>query len=86
MVTTRATRIVDKMGDRLNGCSQPALLSTGEGSAQALGEYRMRLRSTERIRLIVQSHSLRVGAPQQLVVRIRRSLSVVEQSIRPSFE
>ena len=76
----------EKMGDRLNGCSQHSLPSSGEGSTQEVGEYRMRLRSTERIRLIVQSHSLRVGAPQQLVVRIRRSLSVVEQVVRPSLE
>jgi len=73
----------EKMGDRWTARSRDALLSTGGDSVASFSEYQMRLRSTERIRLIVMSQSPRVSAPQHLVVRIRESLSV-EQIVRPT--
>ena len=46
-------------------------------SLGATAEYELRLRSTERVRLVLLNSSLRCSAPQRLVTRIRESLIIV---------
>ena len=43
-------------------------------------EYELRLRSTERVRLVLLKSSLRCSAPQHLVTRIRESLITIRSS------
>lgn len=45
----------------------------------ATAEYELRLRSTERVRVLLQKSCSRCAAPHQLVTRIRASLLVVRR-------
>ena len=70
----------DKSSDPLAGASAAAdSPSTDDASA----DYELRLRSTERVRLLLQRRALRCSAPRHLVVKIRQSLIVFRSDYRP---
>ena len=69
------------MDDKLSDPSPPGPHrdATGVDShlRDATAEYELRLRSTERVRLVLLKSSLRCSAPQHLVTRIRESLIII---------
>jgi len=48
-----------------------------DGLADLVADYQLRLRSTDRVRVLLQNSNLRYSAPQHLVLRIRKSLVIV---------
>jgi len=67
----------DQSGDTLD----PALLlpvAEAEMSSSGTAEFELRLRSTERVRTVVQRSCMRREAPRGLVVRIRESLIILK--------
>lgn len=52
-------------------------LRAREGSPDLIADYQLRLRSTDRVRVLLQNSNLRYSAPQHLVLRIRKSLVII---------
>ena len=46
-------------------------------SPDPVADYQLRLRSTDRVRVLLQNSNLRYSAPQHLVLRIRKSLVII---------
>jgi len=68
----------DQSGDR----PQPLPLeprSDEDLASVEVGEFELRLRSTERVRTVVRRSCVRCSAPRHLIVRIRESLIVVRR-------
>ncbi len=59
--------------------SRPARVQAMDriGSSDLAADYQLRLRSTDRVRVLLQNSNLRYSAPQHLVLRIRKSLVII---------
>ena len=67
----------DQSADTLDPV-HPRASSQGAEPGTRTAEYELRLRSTERVRTVVQRSCLRRAAPSGLVVKIRESLIVIK--------